>query len=223
MFAAKTFELVARLRDVIDQIHTGDALLFSGRLPHSYLNRIACWTRMSHSAMAYRDTHGKVWAAEVIERFHIERVGWWFRVNLGGFRMVPIEDYVAKFPGQLYWARLAPEFDKPVEFNRQLCRNAIDASVRWRYGWCGIGFQVLTKTPFIRVLTYLLSWRNIDASWNTTRPPFCSWAVSEWATRAGQDPTPRLAPQLTTPAEIERSKLWSEPIALLPDDYKRAA
>lgn len=214
------YEITARLDDVIDKIHTGDVLLFSGKALHSYINRIACWTRMSHCGMAYRDSHTKeVYFAEVVERLKIIRTGWRFRVDKGGFRKVLLREYVEKYPGQVYWGPVAEVYDHPESFNRIAAHAAIDSSKAWSYGWLGILFQIRCKTPFLRIVTYVRHWRDIDKAWDKGCPPFCSWAVSLWATIAGQDPTPRLAPQLTTPAEIERSKLWDEPIALIPNYY----
>ncbi len=222
VLSSENKEEVAHLGDVIHDINTGDSGDFSGRKPHSYVNRIATWSRMSHSTMYYRDkagligARGKVYVAQVVERFKFRRRGWWFTVDKGGFEFVPVEEYVAKFPGQLYWSKVAKEYDKPHLFDRTKAASAIEASRGWSYGWAGIFFQMRCKLPFIRVITYLSHWKEIDKAWDKGSPPFCSWAVSVWATIAGQDPTPCLAPQLTTPAEIERSKLWGRKVALVP-------
>lgn len=214
-FAPTDIEEVAFLDHVIDDIRTGDLFLFMGTAIHSYINRIADWSRFSHAMMARRDSHGKVWVAEVVERTKLGWRGWRPTADLGGFREVPLTDYVKDHPGQVYWSKVAHEYDKPALFNRERVAEAIRASEKWSYGWSGIGLNLLTKMPFVRIVTYLLTWRNIDRAWDG-RPPFCSWAVSIWATVAGQDPTPCLAPQLTTPACIERSKLWGKKVALVP-------
>lgn len=209
-------EPVANLGDVESQLHTGDVFMFSGRAFYSYGIRILTWSRMSHCGMIYRDTHGKVFVAEVVERFKLCWKGLLPGVDKGGFQLVPLRDYVAKHPGQCYVGRLAPEYATPAMFNRALAHAAITSSAGWHYGWPGIGFQLLCRTPFLRVLCYLLTWRRIDSAWGAKYSPFCSWAVSVWAQIAGKDPVPCLAPQLTTPADIERSLLWGKKVALIP-------
>lgn len=212
VFSAKSTEKVARLADVIDSMHTGDVILFSGRGVFSYLIRIASWSPMSHAAMVLRDHAGHVFVAEVVEKFPWFTNGW----DKGGFRITRVEDYVADNPGQVYWAPVAPEYNYPLKFNRAAVARFIHESHGLSYGWLGIGYQLLTKAPFLRILTYLITWRDLDKEWNG-RPPYCSWWDTLAAMVGGQDPTPGLAPQLTTPAEIERSKLWSsEKVALIP-------
>jgi hypothetical protein len=214
--ASESREPVTRYHHIADDLHTGDLFLFSGRALHSYLIRIPTWSRMSHCGMIYRDHGGKVLVAEVVERLKLRRNGWRFSIDKGGFNLTPLIDYVRKNPGQCYVAKVATEYDRPDKFNRTAARSAIDASANWSYGWLGIAFQLLTKLPLLREIAYLATWKNIDRAWDKRFPPFCSWADSIWATIAGQDPTPCLAPQLTTPAEIERSKLWGRKVALVP-------
>lgn len=224
LFSKSETEPVAKLWHVLHLMQTGDVLHFSGRKLHSYINRIIRWTRMSHSAMVYVDAAKRVWVAEVVEKFKIERAGWWFRINFGGFQLVPIEDYVTKHPGQLYWGRVSDVYGEPTynaagdwippKFNRDLAKLAIEGSRHWGYGWACIGLQILMAIPFVKEIHYLRTWRDIGKSWGPTHSPDCSCAVSRWAEGAYQDPVPQLASQLTTPAEIERSKLWDEPVAL---------
>lgn len=216
LLSRESKEPVAHVDEIESDLHTGDLFLFSGRALHSYLIRIPTWSRMSHAGMIYRDSHSRIMVAEVVERLAIIRDGWRIRFDRGGFRFVPLADYVRNHPGQCYVAKVAAEYDRPDRFNRTTVRMAIDASTSWGYGWRGIAFQVLTKLPLLRELAYLRTWRRIDQSWGPSYSPFCSWAVSIWATTGGQDPTPCLAPQLTTPAEIERSKLWGRKVALVP-------
>ncbi len=211
VFSATSREKVARLADILPQMHTGDLFLFSGRKWHSYLIRIASWSPISHVGMIFKDHTGAIFVAEVVERM---KFGNW-KIDKGGFQLVPIEKYVNAYPGQAYYAPVAPEYDRPVMFNRGRAALAIGRAMNWQYGWFGILYQLTTKLPFIRIATYLLTWRKLDEPWES-KPPFCSWAVNLWAQSAGQDPTPCLAPQLTSPAEIERSKLWGEKTALVP-------
>lgn len=216
MMSSERHESVARYNHIADDLHTGDVFLFSGRALHSYLIRIPTWSRMSHCGMIYRDHGGKVLVAEVVERFKLHRNGWRFSIDKGGFNLTPLLGYVLANPGQCYVGKVAEEYDRPDKFNRTAAREAIDASKHWAYGYLGIAFQILTKLPFLREIAYFWTWKNIDTAWDKKFPPFCSWADSIWATIAGQDPTPCLAPQLTTPAEIERSKLWGTKVALVP-------
>ncbi len=224
LFSKSDDEPVARLSDVIKYMQTGDILDFCGRKFHSYINRIIRWCRSSHSAMVYRDKKDRVWVAEVIENIRIIRNGWRFKVKFGGFRLVRIEDYVAKYSGQLYWARIADVYANPHYtmdgevipplFDRSKAARAIEASTKWGYGWACIGLQILQIIPFVKTIVYLRTWRNIGKNWGPDHAPDCSCAVSIWCEIAGEDPVPQLAAQLTTPAEIERTKLTDEPIAL---------
>lgn len=213
--SAKPTDLTLALPSAMGIMRTGDLFLFSGRSVLSILIRVASWSPISHVGMIYRDTHGRIYVAEVVERLQVVWKKWRFglSVDKGGFQLTPLAGYVKKYPGQCYFAPVANEYDKPSRFNRERAWDAIRESRTWTYGWCGIFFQLLTKTPFIRVVAYLATWHAIDVA-KHGRPPFCSWAVTIWATRAGQDPTPNLAPQLTTPAECERSKLWPNKILI---------
>ncbi len=216
MFCRDSQEPVTRYDHIANDLKTGDVFLFSGRALHSYLIRIPTWSRMSHCGMIYHDSRGRILVAEVVERLQLCRDGWRFWIDKGGFRLTPLLDYVRKYPGQCYVAKVASEYDRPDKFNRTTARTAIEGSKHWAYGWRGIGFQILTKLPIAREIAYFFTWQDIDKPWDKKFPPFCSWADVIWATLAGQDPTPCLAPQLTTPAEIERSKLWGRKIALVP-------
>lgn len=225
LFARSATEPVARLSEVISRMQTGDILDFCGRKPHSYINRIARWCRSSHSAMVYVDASGNRWVAEVVERLSIIWNGWKPSIDFGGFRLVRIESYVAKYPGQLYWARIADIYamsgytiDGRVispRFDRAKAAAAIEASRTWGYGWGCIGLQIIQVVPLVNVAVYLATWKSINTAWAATHASDCSCAVSLWCEAAGEDPVPGLAAQLTTPAEIERTKLTDEPVALV--------
>lgn len=219
-------EPVAYLDQVIHLMKTGDILNFSGCRLHSYVNRIVRWCLSSHSAMVYVDSNEQRWVAEVIERFAIVWHGWKPSIDLGGFRLVRIENYVAKYPGQLYWARIADIYAEPSytvdgkvippRFNRLKAAAAIEASKSLGYGWGCIGLQIVQQVVIVREIVYLRTWRNLNKNWAATHSPDCSCIVSLWCEAAGEDPVPGLAAQLTTPAEIERTKLTEEGVALVP-------
>lgn len=195
-------EKVAKLSDVAALMKTGDGGVQSGTAPWSYLIRIADYSTDSHAWMVYRDDEG-LWVAD-------SREG-------SGVAKRSLFEEVAKYPGQLYWAQIAPEFRD--RYNRDAVAAAIAADIEGQvqYGWSGIILLTVLRLPVLRVLAYLLK----VSSWGWLQPyferrQFCSQKETNWMRAGSLDPVPGRDAQLVVPQDIRQSMAFVDWVALVP-------
>lgn len=196
LMAGKSRERAAKLSDVAPLMQPGDPGLFSGRSIFAFIVRILGYTDKSHAWMVDRDDDGKLWIVDTCAGC--------------GMNRRPLADEVAKYPGQLYWSRIAWPYRQ--HYKRELAVAAARALVGQKYGWLAIAFQVVIHTPFIRTLAYATTLdRCLKASLR-----FCSGVLKDNMSIGELDPVPGRAAALCTPQDIAQSLVAEEWIALLP-------
>jgi hypothetical protein len=213
LLANRPLQLQARFEDVYQHMHTGDGLWYAGTSLNSWLIRISDYANVSHGGVILRDGDRikQIRLMDVIESWAWKK---------GGGRDLSLWDEVKSAPGYWIWGPVADPYLEAdpatghVRFNRSEAERAARELIGCTYGWRGIGLMALTRLPVAREIAYAVGRRDIDTPWQD-QPPFCSWAQSIIATRAGVDPVPERAPQLTSPANTYQSLLWGQKIILV--------
>lgn len=195
MMSGHQKERCARLSDVAPLMQSGDPGLFSGRSVFAIIVRILGYTDKSHAWMVDRDDEG-LWIIDACAGRGVSRRS--------------LAEEVAKFPGQLYWSRIAWPYRQHYKGQRavEAARKLLGA----KYGWLAIVFQVVIHTPIIRTIAYATTLdRLLSAALR-----FCSGLLKDNMKIGGIDPVPGRAAALVTPQDIAQSLAAEEWIALLP-------
>lgn len=173
-------------------IADGDLLLFRRR----GLISIAGRGRHSHAAKAAW-WRGTLFCLEVRE---------WY-----GGRAVTLSSQVARYPGRIDVFSANAENRWP-EYDRRTAVGTMRRLAGCDYGYRHVLSASLLHLPFVR----LLARANLDDLAESSRPPFCSEAVSRAERSGGVDVVPHLADHFTEPADLARSPFYQYRFTLIP-------
>lgn len=191
VFAGRELEKVSPLGAIADKMQSGDLLLFSGRQAHSWLIRVATYSAFSHAGMVIRDDEG-LWVVDVCE-------------GSGGQRRALAQD-VIDWPGRWYWAHVDRKHF--ANFVSEGAAHFSKCIVGCKYGYFGVGIQIILNLPILRELAYVFHIHSLP--WFNLLDPFCSVGVTLMARDGGGvDPSNGRLPQLVTPQDLCQSLLWT--------------
>lgn len=173
------------------QIRDADLLLFRRRSRLTRLIAVAGRSPYVHAAMA----------------------GWWkdrlmcVEMSSGGGRAQLLSNLVAQWPGviDVYHVNSVGR-----RFSREKALRAMIGITGKRYGWASLFRAALLHLPMFR---FLVS-PDVNDLESSTRPPFCSQAVSMAMRIGGVDPVPNLADRLTEPGDLARSAMYEYRLTL---------
>lgn len=208
MFASQREIFLARYVDIAPKIQPMDGAFFSGVMPWSLAIRMGTVGVPSHFGLLFRE-HQKVEGVRLLDT--CEGIGCRNR----SFRIEVKKNHGQRwYKGQWYWAPMADDFR--ASLNIDLATTTAYSFVGKKYGNLAICYEAMWHMPISRELAFLHFYKDIESEngW-TDRVPYCSMYGSVVCQKAGRDPVPGRALQLTTPQDMWQSLAFPIKIQLV--------